>query len=203
MTVTATRQTDGTHPAGQEVRFSRTLGCGNYEGPVIDNGNGTYTRMLRAPLAECTTEIHAWVNEIKLDPCQTIQFIASSNDPPPPIPDGRWVTGTAMTASKITTDGTTTHITWDVINCPAPNYNLYSGPMGGVSSYAYNAWQCSLGASGSADITLDSGNVFFLIVPVSGSTEGSHGFTSAGVERNAIGIGHCGITAKDTSTTCP
>jgi hypothetical protein len=106
-------------------------------------------------------------------------------------------------AARITSDGTTSRITWNVSTCPAPDYNLYSGPISGVSSYAYDAWQCSLGAFGSADITLASGNVFFLIVPVSGTTEGSHGFTSAGTERPASGVGHCGITTKDASGTCP
>jgi hypothetical protein len=202
VSVTATRQADGTHPAGQDVRYSRTPGCGEYEGPVIDNGNGTYTRYLRAPLAVCTTEVHAWVNEFKLDSCQTIQFSESSGGAPPPIPDGHWIAGTPMGAAKITSDGTTSRMTWDVAACPAPDYNLYSGPLSGVSSYAYDAWQCSLGVSGSADITLASSNVFFLIVPVNGSTEGSHGFTRAGIERPASGVGHCGITVKDISGTC-
>jgi hypothetical protein len=203
VTVTATRQADGTHPSGQDVRFSRTLGCAEYEGPVIDNGNGTYTRYLRAPLTECTTEVHAWVNEFKLDSCQTIQFSESSGSAPPPIPDGHWTAGTPMDAAKITSNGTTSHVNWDVTSCPAPDYNLYSGPLSSLSSCAYDSWQCSLGASGSADITLDSGNVFFLIVPVSGATEGSHGRTSTGAERNASGVGHCGITQKDVSGTCP
>jgi|GEM_PF-5631228 len=108
-----------------------------------------------------------------------------------------------MGAAKITSDGTTSHINWDVTTCPAPDYNLYSGPLSGVASYSYDAWQCSLGTSGLTDITLDSGNVFFLIVPINGATEGSHGFTSADVERPASGVGHCGITSKDTSGTCP
>jgi hypothetical protein len=203
VTVSAIRQTDGQAASGQDVRFSRTLGCGEYEGPVMENGDGTYTRFLRAPLTECTTEIHAWVNEFKLNSCQTIQFVAFSGGAPPPIPDGHWTAGTPMGAARITSDGTTSHITWDVAACPAPDYNLYSGPISGVSSYAYDAWQCSLGAFGSADITLASGNVFFLIVPVSGTTEGSHGFTGAGTERPASGVGHCGITTKDASGTCP
>ena len=75
VTVTATREADGTHPAGQDVRYSRTLGCGDYSGPVIDNGDGTYTRMLQAPTIGCTTDLHAWVNEFKLADSATINFV--------------------------------------------------------------------------------------------------------------------------------
>ena len=79
--VTAIREHGGANPAGQDVRYSRTLGCGNYEGPVVDHGDGTYTRMLRAPSADCTTDIHAWVNEFKLADYQQIQFCAACVPP--------------------------------------------------------------------------------------------------------------------------
>jgi hypothetical protein len=83
--VTAIREHGGANPAGQDVRYSRTLGCGNYEGPVIDHGDGTYTRMLRAPLAACTTDVHAWVNEFKLQDYQRIIFTTGCVGPPPPF----------------------------------------------------------------------------------------------------------------------
>ena len=75
VTVTATREADGTHPSGQDVRFSRTPGCADYAGPVTDNGDGTYTRTLQAPTTGCTTDIHAWVNEFKLNDSVTIDFL--------------------------------------------------------------------------------------------------------------------------------
>jgi hypothetical protein len=81
--VTAIREHGGANPPGQDVRYSRTLGCGNYEGPVIDHGDGTYTRMLRAPTADCTTDIHAWVNEFKLQDYQQIVFTSGCVIPPP------------------------------------------------------------------------------------------------------------------------
>ena len=67
----------------------------------------------------------------------------------------------------------------------------------------YNTWQCALGAGGSAEVALNSGNVFLVIVPVCGSTEGSNGLTGAGTEIPASGVGHCGITQKNASGTCP
>jgi len=78
--ITATRQADGTHPSGQDVRYSRTPGCGEYVGPVLDNGDGTYTRQLQAPSSDCTTGLHAWVNEFKLDESVTIHFVDCTAD---------------------------------------------------------------------------------------------------------------------------
>jgi hypothetical protein len=80
--VTAVRQTGGQAVSGQDVRYSRTIGCGNYEGAVVDHGDGTYTRMLRAPTADCTTDVHAWVNEFKLQDYQQIVFTNSCFQPP-------------------------------------------------------------------------------------------------------------------------
>lgn len=123
---------------------------------------------------------------------------------PHPVPDGKWVIGTKpLTASKV--DSNTVHIEWDVTTCPSSNYNLYSGPLSQVSTYGYDFWACNIGNTGSAnaDISTTGSAQFFILVPVEGSTEGSHGRNSSGAERNANGIGHCGILQKDTSGTCP
>lgn len=94
--------------------------------------------------------------------------------------------------------------TWDVSTCPAPEYNLYAGPLSAVSSYGYDTWtNGALGTSGQADVALSPGNVFFVVVTISGGFEGSHGRTSSGVERPASGVGHCSVTAKEASATCP
>jgi hypothetical protein len=201
--VTAVREHGGANPAGQDVRYSRTLGCGEYFGPVIDNGDGTYVRMLRAPWGECATDIHAWVNEFKLEDCQTIQFVSAPGAVPKPVPDGKWVAGQAMRASKLAGDGTTVHITWDVSACPDPIYHVYSGPLSAVASYGYDRWECSIGASGTVNISLDAADAFFLVIPANGAVEGSHGRTGPGAERPAAGVGHCGVTSKDASGNCP
>jgi len=122
---------------------------------------------------------------------------------PKPVPDGKWVLGTPLKASKV--NGDIVHITWDVSTCASSNYNVYSGPLSSVSSYSYDTWTCNIGNTGNADVAIsNTGNAqFFLIVPVEGSKEGSHGRNSSGNERNANGIGHCGINSKDTSGTCP
>ena len=74
VTITAKRKFAEEYPAGQDVRLARSLGCGEYEGPVYDNGDGTYTRFFRAPTAECITKIEGWVNEFKLQENLQITF---------------------------------------------------------------------------------------------------------------------------------
>jgi hypothetical protein len=74
VTITAKRKFAGEYPSGQDVRLSRTLGCGEYEGPVIDNQDGTYTRFFRAPTKECMSNIEGWVNEFKLNDKLNIFF---------------------------------------------------------------------------------------------------------------------------------
>lgn len=122
---------------------------------------------------------------------------------PRPVPDSYWVPGTAMTASRVSADGSTVHLTWDVTTCPASSYNVYSGPLSSVATYGYDNWACSIATAGASDVPLGSGDQFFVVVPVEGSVEGSHGRDSLGRERSGTGAGHCLITSKDPSGVCP
>jgi hypothetical protein len=133
-------------------------------------------------------------------------YVGSGSCPstvPKPVPDGRWVGGTPMKASKVS--GNTVHITWDVTTCVSGNYNVYSGPLTALSTYAYDTWTCNIGASGSADAAVSGTGTgqFFVIVPMQGTTEGSHGRNSSGTERTASGVGHCAVAAKNATGTCP
>ncbi len=122
---------------------------------------------------------------------------------PKPVPDGLWVPGVPVTASKRAQDGSVIHLAWDV-SCPAGSYNVYEGPLSAVSTGGYDTFNnCALTPSGNADVTLGPGNVFFLIVPVQGTQEGSHGRDSSALERPWTGVGHCGITSQDRTGTCP
>jgi hypothetical protein len=121
--VTAVREHGGANPAGQDVRYSRTIGCGNYEGPVIDHGDGTYTRMLRAPTADCTTDIHAWVNEFKLQDCQQIVFTNSCFQPPDAF-------SLISPANGAFNQPPTVTLTWPAVGSfpnQATSYDLYFG----------------------------------------------------------------------------
>jgi hypothetical protein len=108
-----------------------------------------------------------------------------------------------MKASKVS--GDTVHLTWDVTTCVSGNYNVYSGPLTAVSTYGYDTWTCDIGTSGSADAAVSGTGTgqFFVIVPVQGTTEGSHGRNSSGTERTASGVGHCAVAAKNATGTCP
>jgi len=121
---------------------------------------------------------------------------------PKPVPDGQWVTGTPMKGTKLT--GNNVHVTWDVSSCVSGDYNLYSGPLSAVSTYGYDTWTCNLGTTGGADGAISGTGAaqFFLVVPVQGTAEGSHGRNSAGTERAGSGVGHCSIASKDTTGMC-
>jgi hypothetical protein len=121
--VTAVRQSNGQAVSGQDVRYSRTLGCGNYEGPVVDHGDGTYTRMLRAPTVDCTTDLHAWVNEFKLQDCQQIIFTNSCFQPPDAF-------NLLSPANNAVNQPPTVTLTWPAVGSfpnQATSYDLYFG----------------------------------------------------------------------------
>ena len=67
-----------------------------------------------------------------------------------PVPDGKWVSGTAMKATKAASDGSSVNLTWDVSTCQDANYNLYYGNGSDVSTYALQGSDCGLGNSGTA-----------------------------------------------------
>jgi|GEM_PF-1433222 hypothetical protein len=125
--VTAVREHGGANPAGQDVRYSRTLGCANYEGPVIDHGDGTYIRMLRAPTTDCTTNLHAWVNEFKLADYQQIIFTTGCVVPPPSF-------SLLSPSNHASNQPLIVTLHWAEAGVPpnpnlAVSYDLYFGPM--------------------------------------------------------------------------
>ena len=127
-----------------------------------------------------------------------------------PVPDGKWVSGTPMQASKAAADGSTVDLTWDVGTCQDANYNLYYGNGSDVSTYALQGSDCGLGNSGTASgVTLPavpSGQTFiwWVIAGTDGvQTESSWGRDSTGNERHPAASNQCGMTAKSTATSCP
>ena len=70
----------------------------------------------------------------------------------PPVPDGAVVPGTLLQVS-LNANGTDLDVTWDATTCPAVEYNLFQGPLSGVSTYTYTGAACSLGVTGSATFT--------------------------------------------------
>ena len=122
---------------------------------------------------------------------------------PKPVPDGYWVPGAPVTASRVDPDGGVVRVSWDVTGCSASSYDVYTGPLASLSTYSYDRSTCGLAASGVADVVVGSGDVFFVVVPVDGTTEGSHGRDSSGSERAGTGVGMCTVLAKDATGVCP
>lgn len=118
----------------------------------------------------------------------------------------------AVPTRIITADhGSNGTVTWDASNCASAGYHIVYGYGSGLSSWNVAGGVCGLGFSGSApwsnmpDPSSDgSGFLWFVVVgDDGGSTEGSWGFTSSGAERGGINpSGVCGMSAKNTSSTC-
>jgi subtilisin family serine protease len=122
---------------------------------------------------------------------------------PKPVPDGRWVVGEAMRVVRGFSPGSPVHLSWDVSGCAAPGYLLASGRLASLSVGRYDEFVCALGSSGSADVELDSGDRFFVIVPFDANVAGSFGRDDSGRESRGNAAGSCGIKVDDPSGLCP
>jgi FG-GAP repeat/FG-GAP-like repeat len=83
-------------------------------------------------------------------------------------------------ALLVTKSGADVHLSWRP-TCPAPDYAIYEGTIGSFASHAPRF--CSTGGATSMAFTPPSGSVYYLVVPLNGSVEGSYGITAAGTER--------------------
>ena len=116
---------------------------------------------------------------------------------PGPVPDGRRTPGTMMTATYDKTGDLIT-INWQP-TCSADNHAAFFGALGGFSSYTHA--ECVMGVSGSQSVTPPPGNVFWVVVGVNGSREGTFGVKSDLNERPSDGAALCGYS-QDLSATC-
>jgi hypothetical protein len=89
--------------------------------------------------------------------------------------------GSVRTLS-IATSGTDLLLTWEPA-CPASDYAIYEGTIGDFTSHAPRI--CSTGGATSWTLSPPSGSVYYIIVPLNESAEGSYGITSSGTERPA------------------
>jgi hypothetical protein len=119
---------------------------------------------------------------------------------PSPVPDGRWITGTQVRASKASAGQIT--VTYDASTCNTPDHHLVWFDLASVSSYTPSSVTCDVGSSGSWTGVPPAGNRAFLIVSNdNASTEGSHGRRSTGIERPSQTTS-CGIVQKSTAGSC-
>lgn len=125
---------------------------------------------------------------------------------PPPIPDGRFVSGQEMTATRSVQPGEV-DVQWDVQSCPCDGHDLLWGSSDDLPAYGYSGAACNLDPGGSDTVGIDDpvpGKfTWWIIVGVETTTEGSHGYRSDGTTRSASGVGFCGIELQDLAGTCP
>ena len=125
----------------------------------------------------------------------------------PPRPDGQHVPGSLLLVSHA---GADVQVNYDVMTCPAPDYNVYYGVRGGSWSYTYTGAVCRIGTTGSAVITLpDPASkqlIWFLLVGTNPSSapvrEGGHGFDSSDGERPLSGVGLCSVESTQSAPSC-
>lgn len=121
---------------------------------------------------------------------------------PAPAPDGEGLTE-PLRAARLDVAGTTIGLTWDVVTCAAPAYNLLWGDLASVALALPAGSECAIG-NGTFDWTAaPASDLYFLVVGHDGaSTESSWGRATQG-ERNALDpSGECGTTQKNISNTC-
>ncbi|HHN73595.1 MAG TPA: hypothetical protein ENK10_00035 [Acidobacteria bacterium] len=124
---------------------------------------------------------------------------------PAPVPDGRFVSGTPMLASRAAT-AEFVDLQWDVSSCAGSRFNLFYGSSDELASYTYSGSSCDLDPAGSDSRALPDpvpGKfTWWLIAGAEGSVDGAHGYRSDGTLRPANGIGMCALDNQDTTATC-
>jgi hypothetical protein len=119
---------------------------------------------------------------------------------PPPVPDGKKVTGTPVQVRRA---GANVTVTWDATKCPPGGNHLVWYDLATIAYYTIRQTTCAIGTSGTWSGPAPSGNVAVLVVSDDAvRTEGAYGPNSAGQERPSS-TNACGITAKSIGGTCP
>jgi hypothetical protein len=141
-----------------------------------------------------------WIDDIGVTKAMVPGACLTAAAGPPPIPDGGFVPGTPMLASR---SGGNVLVTWDAAQCPAAVVNIYHGAIGSYASFT--GGHCGLSGNGGATIALPD-NVWFLVAATDGAaTDGSYGRTESGAETAYGGAGSAcpGTTSHVTNNACP
>jgi len=100
--------------------------------------------------------------------------------------------GTSLAPGRVQTllaskSGADVELNWSPA-CPAPDYAIYEGTIGSFTSHTWR--YCSTGGATSKTFAPASESVYFLVVPLNGSAEGSYGTAGSGTER-PVGSSAC------------
>jgi len=141
-----------------------------------------------------------WVDDLSVSGTFVPQTCATLPPGPPPVPDGAWVPGQPMRASR---QGSNVAIVWDAASCPAAEVNVYYGALGSFTTFT--GGQCGLPASGTATLAIPEGTWFVVAATDGAVTDGSWGRDSFGAERAITGAASAcpAIVAHVTNHACP
>ncbi|ANM29727.1 hypothetical protein ABI59_09280 [Acidobacteria bacterium Mor1] len=186
--------------AGQEFRVSAIELFSDFEPAVTDGGDDfTYVSFFQTANLEVFDVV---------DPAPTT---------PPAVPAGTGLSEPASVA-KLTADGSSLDLTWDVDSCCAVSaHHLIHGlsadlPAAAQGTFNVAGSQCSTGSFGNFNWTgvpqpAQGDFVWWILLANDGGTaEGSWGEDSAGFERSGPGPGGisntCGLSARSLANTC-
>jgi hypothetical protein len=98
------------------------------------------------------------------------------------VPDGGSRPGDPLRIERLA--GGDLRMSWgdSCIGSVDTDYAVYEGTLGDFNSH--RSMTCSTGGAPTIDVTPRSGNAYYLVVPINGYYEGSHGMTSDGIERD-------------------
>ncbi len=89
------------------------------------------------------------------------------------------------------------------VSCFAMDYDIVYGPLSGVSTYEYTGRACALGDNASATFNPGPDSVYWIVVGVTATYEGSYGKSSNGFERpEATGLAWCDLP-QSLAGGCP
>jgi hypothetical protein len=143
---------------------------------------------------------HWWVDDIAVTKAVVPGSCQTAAAGPPPIPDGGFVPGNPMRASR---SGANIAVTWDVAQCPASFVTVYRGAIGSYG--AFTSASCNLPSTGSATVAMPN-NSWFLVVATDGATtDGSYARGVNGGELVYAGAPSVcpGTTSHVVSNACP
>jgi subtilisin-like proprotein convertase family protein len=128
--------------------------------------------------------------------CQQHTCITAA--PPPPVPNG--ITGTPMRSDRLSADGGSVALHWDVSTCVAAGYKALYGPLSSVASATVTGAACALGTSGNATWNgVPAGDLWYVVVATDNA--GTEGPWGAGSGSSASG--QCGDVIRNDAGTCP
>ena len=194
----------GLPTGGSNTVFSRSIATPSYPASNYTADLSAYagtTAKLRWLLSTDGNQPRAgwWIDDVSVTNTLVPGSCTSAPSGVPPVPDGAFVAGTAM---KATRSAAGANLTWNVASCPAGGYAVVTGAIGSFGSLT--GASCAIGASGSAANVALPADSFFVVVSTGSGAFGSFGRTGTGAEESFTGwSGLCPGVSSQSFGSCP